>query len=119
MAASANPLSTPDQLSSTARLLSSLAQQPQEKTYVRPSQSTPLWTGKMQFPDPAELAGKLQESLSQSGLFYESHQAQWLQGGRSVSQLMHEPQNLPVSQSETEPPRSPGNTDRAAAARAN
>lgn len=97
MAASANPLSTPDQLSSTARLLSSLAQQPLEKSYVRPAQSAPLWTGKMQSPDTAELAGKLHETLSQSGLFYESHQAQWLQGSRSTSQLMHEPQNLPTS----------------------
>ncbi len=98
MSASSNPLSTPDQLSSTARLLSSLAQQPQEKAYVRPAQSAPLWTGKMQFPDTVELAGKLHETLSQSGLFYESHQAQWLQGSRSTSQLMHEPQNLPSSQ---------------------
>ncbi len=94
MAASANPLATPDQLSSTARLLSSLAQQPLEKSYVRPAQSAPLWTGTTQFPDTAELAGKLHETLSQSGLFYEAHQAQWLQGSRSTSQLMHEPQNL-------------------------
>lgn len=119
MAASANPLSTPDQLSSTARLLSSLAQQPQEKAYIRPSQSAPLWTGKMQFPDPVELAGKLQESLSQSGLFYESHQAQWLQGGRNISQLMREPQNLPVNQPQTAPSRNTSNTDRTAAPRDN
>lgn len=95
MAASSNPLSTPDQLSSTARLLSSLSQQPVEKSYVRPAQSAPLWTGKMQFPDPAELANKLHETISQSGLFYESHQAQWLQGTRSTTQLLDEPQNKP------------------------
>jgi hypothetical protein len=96
MAASSNPLSTPDQLSSTARLLSSLSQQPVEKSYVRSAQSAPLWTGKMQFPDPAELADKLHETISQSGLFYESHQAQWLQGTRSTTQLLDEPQNKPA-----------------------
>lgn len=93
MAASSNPLSTPDQLSSTARLLSSLSQQPVEKSYVRPAQSAPLWSGKMQFPDTIELAGKLHETISQSGLFYESHQAQWLQGSRTTTQLLDEPQN--------------------------
>lgn len=97
MAASSNPLATPDQLSSTARLLSSLAQLPVEKNYVRPAQSAPLWTGTTQFPDTTELAGKLHETLSKSGLFYESHQAQWLQGSRTTSQLLNEPQNQPAA----------------------
>lgn len=97
MAASSNPLATPDQLSSTARLLSSLAQLPVEKNYVRSAQSAPLWTGTTQFPDTTELAGKLHETLSKSGLFYESHQAQWLQGSRTTSQLLNEPQNQPAS----------------------
>lgn len=94
MAASANPLSTSDQLSATARLLSSLTQQPLEKSFVRPTHSEPLWTGATQFPDTTELAGKLHTALSQSGLFYESHQAQWIAGTRNTSQLMQEPQNL-------------------------
>lgn len=117
--ASINPLATPDQLSSTARLLSSLAQQPQEKAYARPMQSAPLWTGKMQFPDTVELAGKLQETLSQSGLFYESHQAQWLQGGRNISQLMREPQNLPLNQEHTQTSRNTGNADHNVATKVN
>lgn len=95
MAASANPLSTSDQLSATARLLSSLTQQPLEKAFVRPTNSAPLWTGTTQFPDTTELAGKLHTALSQSGLFYESHQAQWLAGSRNTAQLLQEPQNLP------------------------
>ena len=95
MAASANPLSTSDQLSSTARLLSSLTQQPQEKSFVRPNNSTPLWTGATQFPETSELAGKLHTALSQSGLFYESHQAQWIAGSRNTAQIMQEPQNIP------------------------
>lgn len=96
MSASANPLSTSDQLSSTARLLSSLTQQPLEKAFVRPANSAPLWAGATQFPDTAELAGKLHSALSQSGLFYEAHQAQWLAGSRNTAQLLQEPQNLPA-----------------------
>jgi hypothetical protein len=96
MAASANPLSTADQLSATARLLSSLTQQPLEKSFVRPTNSAPLWTGATQFPDTTELAGKLHTALSQSGLFYEAHQAQWLAGSRNTAQLLQEPQNLPA-----------------------
>lgn len=98
MAATANPLSTSDQLSATAQLLSALTQQPLEKSFVRPIHSAPLWTGTTQFPDTAELAGKLHNALSQSGLFYESHQAQWLAGARNTAQLLQEPQNLPAEQ---------------------
>lgn len=96
MAASANPLSTSDQLSAAARLLSSLTQQPLEKGFVRPASSAPLWTGTTQFPDTTELAGKLHSALSQSGLFYESHQAQWVAGTRNTAQLLQEPQNHPA-----------------------
>ena len=96
MAASANPLSTSDQLSTTARLLSSLSQQPLGKRDVQLSNTTPLWTGETPFPDTTELAGKLHNALSQSGLFYESHQAQWIAGSRNTAQLMQEPQNFPA-----------------------
>jgi hypothetical protein len=98
MTASANPLSTSDQLSATARLLSSLTQQPFQKNFVPPINSTPLWTGKTDLPDTAELAGRLHTALSQSGLFYESHQAQWLAGTRNTAQLLQEPQNQPPEQ---------------------
>lgn len=98
MAASANPLSTADQLSATARLLSSLTQQPLEKPFLRPANSAPLWAGVTQLPDTTELAGKLHTTISQSGLFYESHQAQWLAGSRNTAQLLQEPQNLPAEQ---------------------
>lgn len=97
MSASTNPLSTPEQLSSASRLLSALSQQQPEKAYVRATQKTPLWPVP-QAPDSAQLAGQLREALSYSGLFYESHQAQWLQGARSTAELMQEPQNLPSGQ---------------------
>ena len=97
MVNSANPLSTPEQLGSMAKLLSSMSQQAPEKAYVRTAQSAPLWE-KPQPPESRQLAGALRETLSNSGLFYESHQAQWLEGARSTAQLLHEPQNQTPTQ---------------------
>jgi hypothetical protein len=97
MVNSANPLSTPEQLGATARMLSSLSRQAPEKAYVRAAQSAPLWE-MSQPPESKQLAGLLQKALSNSGLFYESHQAQWLGGARSTAQLMIEPQNLTPEQ---------------------
>jgi hypothetical protein len=93
LAASSNPVSTPESLSSASRLLSSLSQQPLERSYVRPIESTPLWTGEQPLPDTTLLANKLHDALSHSGLFYESHQAQWIAGTRPTTQLLLEPQN--------------------------
>lgn len=42
--------------------------------------------------DIKEFAASLRNTLSQSGLFYESHQAQWVAGERSLTNLMQEPQ---------------------------
>jgi flagellar hook-length control protein FliK len=99
LSASSNPVSTPESLSATSRLLSSLSQQPLERSFVRPIQSSPLWTGEQALPDTTQLAGKLNDALSHSGLFYESHQAQWIAGTRPTTQLLLEPQNqLPENQ---------------------
>jgi flagellar hook-length control protein FliK len=95
LAASSNPVSTPESLSATSRLLSSLSQQPLERSYVRPIQSSPLWTGVQAQPDTSQLANNLHDALSHSGLFYESHQAQWIAGTRQTTQLLLEPQNQP------------------------
>lgn len=43
-------------------------------------------------PDPAQLAGQLQQAVAKSGLFYESHLAQWAEGKRPLAELMAEPQ---------------------------
>jgi flagellar hook-length control protein FliK len=93
ISASSNPLSTQDQLSPTAKLLSSLMQQPMESRFVRTTQSAPPLMATQALLDPFDLAGKLQNAMGQSGLFYESHQAQWIDGGRSTQQLLTEPQN--------------------------
>ena len=100
MVNSANPLSTPEQLGATAKLLSSMSQQAPEKAYVRATQSAPLWEAP-RAPESKQLAGMLKEALGNSGLFYEAHQAQWLEGARSTAQLMHEPQNLTPQQART------------------
>jgi hypothetical protein len=43
-------------------------------------------------PDPAALAGALEHSLATSGLFYESHVAEWAGGARTLAELSSEPQ---------------------------
>ena len=42
--------------------------------------------------DPGRLALALREAVDRSGLFYERHQAQWVQGQRSEASLRQEPQ---------------------------
>lgn len=49
-------------------------------------------------PSASELAPMLAKAVSQSGLFYESHQAQWIAGQRPLESLRAEPQGrLPVA----------------------
>ncbi len=92
--ASTNPLSTPEQIGSTARMLSNLAERPIERPIVQQSGNKAVWETGQQMPDTKVLAGALRETLGKSGLFYESHQAQWIRGERSINQLREEPQNL-------------------------
>jgi hypothetical protein len=42
--------------------------------------------------DATSIAAALQEGMAKSGLFYESHVAEWAQGGRSMTELAAEPQ---------------------------
>lgn len=93
MAASTNPLSTPEQIGSAARLLSNLAERPIERPVIQQFGSKAVWPAGQQASDTKLLAGALREALGKSGLFYESHQAQWVRGERSINQLLEEPQN--------------------------
>jgi len=43
-------------------------------------------------PDTDALAQKLHDTVSKSGLFYESHVAEWAKGERPLAELMREPQ---------------------------
>lgn len=78
------------ELSQTGRLISQLLPDPSK-------QPSPLTASKpvLPFPpqEPGELAAALHNALSKSGLFYESHQAQWVMGERPLEQLLQEPQN--------------------------
>lgn len=60
-------------------------------------------------PDTGQISANLQQGLSKSGLFYESHQAEWVTGARTLGELKQEPQALlPQSQPQSvlagEPP---------------
>lgn len=94
MVASANPLSTPEQIGSTARLLANLADQPLERPAIQQAGNKAVWQADQVVPDPKLLAIALKDTLGKSGLFYESHQAQWVRGERNINQLLQEPQNL-------------------------
>jgi hypothetical protein len=93
MVASANPLSSPEQIGGMARLLSNLTERPLERPAVQQLGSKAVWPSADQAPDTKQFAGGLREALANSGLFYESHQAQWVRGERSTAQLLVEPQN--------------------------
>lgn len=93
MVASTNPLSTPEQIGTAAQLLSNLAERPIERPVVQQLGNKAVWPAEQQAPDTKLLAAGLRETLGKSGLFYESHQAQWVRGERSINQLLDEPQN--------------------------
>ncbi|MEQ1813339.1 MAG: flagellar hook-length control protein FliK [Candidatus Nitrotoga sp.] len=94
MVASTNPLSTPEQIGATARILSNLAELPLERLTVTQPGNKAIWNSGQQALDTRLLADVLREALGKSGLFYESHQAQWIRGERSMNQLLEEPQNI-------------------------
>lgn len=95
LTADALPAGVSSRLSETGRLIDSLLRHP-----VFPSGSAALSSANpFRFPllatppaDGADLARSLASALGRSGLFYESHLAQWLAGTRSLAELVLEPQ---------------------------
>lgn len=88
-AAQANS-SAPSTLSQTGKLISFLltgqpASKPVALANNQPLLTTPPANG-------AALVPMLRQAVAQSGLFYESHQAQWLSGKTDLGALMREPQ---------------------------
>ncbi len=88
-AANANASAQPA-LSQTGRLISFLltgqpTPQPASLAANQPLLASPPTSG-------AQLAPLLRQALGQSGMFYESHQAQWVMGARDTASLMREPQ---------------------------
>lgn len=80
-------------LSDSVRYLGALLQKisDQAETQAAPLNKTaPLLSAAPS--DIKEFATSLRNTLSQSGLFYESHQAQWVAGERMLTDLLQEPQ---------------------------
>ncbi len=92
--ASTNPIATHEQISATSRLLANLAELPLTRTAIESTGSKAVLQANGQGINGKQLAGALREALANSGLFYESHQAEWVRGERSTAQLLVEPQNL-------------------------
>ena len=93
---------TPVNLSDGARYLGALLDRvktlaanqnsAQTQSLATPVQQSakPLFEGAP--PALAQFAALLKDSVSQSGLFYESHQAQWVAGEKPLTELLREPQ---------------------------
>ncbi len=94
IAATSTPISTAEEISSTSKLLSDLTQQPLSRTLVESASGRAIWPSLETQPQSTQLAAALRDALASSGLFYESHQAQWVAGTLSTAQLLTEPQNL-------------------------
>ena len=80
-------------LSDSVRYLGALLQKisDQAETQAAPlNKAAPLLSAAPS--DIKEFATSLRNTLSQSGLFYESHQAQWVAGERRLTDLLQEPQ---------------------------
>jgi len=82
------PSSPSANLSSAARVLTSMLSAAQGAAASLVGK-TALFSGT---PDTGQLAQRLSDTIAQSGLFYESHVAQWAKGDRSLPDLMREPQ---------------------------
>lgn len=92
-----DPSAPPPALSSAARAISTVLTQAESRPGAPVSivGTTPL----SQAPDahPAALAQSLHNAIGASGLFYESHVAEWAEGKRPLQELMREPQMAQVA----------------------
>ena len=84
------------QLSKTARMLSDFMQRVPERALPTLTPTVPLLSQPTAVP--TELALALRTALVRSGLFYESHLANWVAGQDTLDGLMQEPQNRQVAE---------------------
>ncbi|MFZ4873976.1 flagellar hook-length control protein FliK [Janthinobacterium sp. Mn2066] len=89
------------ELSTTARAITSVLQQAESApdTPLALLGKTPLMSGQGA-PNPAQLAQNLRDTVASSGLFYESHVAEWAEGKRPLASLLLEPQMQKALQGE-------------------
>lgn len=79
-------------LSAAARALTTVLEAPTGGPGSRVLGLAPLWFD-AQAPETPQLAATLARTVSNSGLFYESHLQQFAQGERSLTQMVQEPQS--------------------------
>ena len=79
------------ELSKTGRFLGTLIQDSNRSLATPLANTGPLLAGPPL--NSQQLPAQLQQAMSHSGLFYESHQAQWVAGRRSLEKLLQEPQS--------------------------
>ncbi|GGE84890.1 hypothetical protein GCM10008020_32130 [Massilia psychrophila] len=97
-AAPANAPAAPDSassqatLSAAARVISSVLGAAARSEHPQTSIVAPLPLLAQVPTDPAKLAAQLKDAIGASGLFYESHVAEWSAGKRPLAQLQREPQ---------------------------
>lgn len=91
------PQSSETSLSNTAHLITSLLQTTASKTAATPLSSTAPIVAQPNVSASA-LASALKTALTQTGLFYESHLSQWVQGQRSLTSIQQEPQATQTQQ---------------------
>lgn len=84
----------PATISSTGKLISALLQDAHKQSTPtsQNTQISPSISSESSI-NSTELPSLLQKAISQSGLFYESHQAQWINGEKTLQSLHQEPQN--------------------------
>ncbi len=78
-------------ISSTGRFLGILTQNTAKHSIHQMLTTTPVLSGPP--VNSMEIPALLRQAISQSGLFYEAHQAQWIAGKKNVMQLKQEPQS--------------------------
>jgi hypothetical protein len=107
-----DPESTPSTLSDTARVLANvLGSALRESAKPVIAAHAPL-VATPEAP-PEQVAAALKDAVAKSGLFYESHVAEWTDGKRTLAELAREPQ---MQRAVDAPPRAPGSALDAASA---
>ncbi len=91
-----NFTSAPAAFSRTGQFISALLNQGKGGVYEQKAQALPLNNNQPILDAPpksaGEIAPQLKQALTQSGMFYEAHQAKWLAGKLSQEALLAEPQ---------------------------
>lgn len=84
--------STPASLSTTARLVDHLLQAAQQEGAPTAVTTRIPLVPSPEAMEPKQVAAALQNAVSASGLFYESHLHEWISGTRPAAELAREPQ---------------------------